>query len=129
MSKTEMMKMTAVATAAPEDLRRGDVVVRTYATCQVLRSTDDAMGDRPAYVVERVRYVPCDAGEPLRVEAVCLPFIYAVRPDEGADAIDLRMQTIAKLPRKAGGRAFKAMTPRWVRDRKKKKQKKGKKNS
>lgn len=126
MNKSETIKMKAVASAAPEDLRRGDVVVRMYDTCQVLRSTDGAVEDRPAYVVERVRYVPCDAGEPLRVRAVCLPFVYVVKPDEAVEAIDLRVASIAKLPRKAGRRAFDALTPRGVRERKKKKKRKKK---
>ncbi|MEM6755542.1 MAG: hypothetical protein AAF586_00105 [Planctomycetota bacterium] len=116
MSTTHGMKIKAVRPLAVEDLRRGDFVVVTHGTCQVLRIDCAAAWGEDGLRVDRVRYVPFDAGRPMKVRAVCLPFVYAVSTDEDGEAIDLRLASIARLPREAGRAAFDAMTPHWVRE-------------
>ncbi|MEM9252138.1 MAG: hypothetical protein AAGB29_07285 [Planctomycetota bacterium] len=119
MSTNQDITIKAIRAAVPEDLRRGDVIVVTHEQFQVLRVGCDAGYGEKDLRVDRVTCIPSwDAGRPMKVRAVCLPFVYAVTPEREGEAIDLRLQTIARLPRKAGRAVFDAMTPLWVREQK-----------
>ena len=67
---------TVAATVAGEDIHFGDYVTCSSATCEVPSYMwDQAM--LPAAELVRLKVIPSDAGVPLKVFAVCLPFVYA----------------------------------------------------
>lgn len=45
----------------------------------------------------RIQGIPCDAGMPLRIVGLCLPFVYAVDPRRTVHTIDLRRTRIVRL--------------------------------
>jgi hypothetical protein len=51
----------------------------------------------PADELVRIPYKPSDAGQPYKVIAVCLPFVYVKRPKGGVNVIDTRQQQLVRL--------------------------------
>jgi hypothetical protein len=90
---------TMAATVAPEDLRRGDYVsilneVVEFPTCCWL--------ELPARVAEepvRVRFMSLDAGIPLKVQAICLPFVFVRHPNGRLETLDVRRLQLVRLGR------------------------------
>jgi hypothetical protein len=96
-TKTESDSTTTVAaTIAGEDTRRGDFVTVLSTTYEVPSYMwDQAMLPVPELV--RLKLVPGDAGVPLKVFSVCLPFVYAKDSKGDVKTLDLRRQQIARL--------------------------------
>ncbi len=84
---------------APEDLREGDYVAVLRATFELpsfLWGGDTSI--RPPEQPIRYEYTPCDCGTPLRVESVCLPFVF-VRSSAGTHStLDVRRTELTRLP-------------------------------
>lgn len=98
----------------PEDVCQGDYVTIAHKTYEFLRCGDDHWnGDID---ISRVTLIPYDAGEPLQVVDVCLPYVLTRRPDREFVSIDLRRHHLAKLSKRYGAKAFACM-----REKKKKK--------
>jgi hypothetical protein len=51
----------------------------------------------PASELVRLRIIPGDAGVPLKVFAVCLPFVYAKDHKGNVQSLDIRRQQIVRL--------------------------------
>jgi len=107
-------KLKTIRRVAPEDLRVGQFVAVTAMFCQFLPADRDL---RPSEVMDaaRVRAIPADAGQPLRVEGVCLPFVLVRCPDGAAWTLDTRRHQITRLPKRFGKDAFRRMKPKGKR--------------
>lgn len=111
---------------APEDVHVGDYVAvlhETYDFPSFFWCEDPALEDRSKTVI--IRVVPREGnGQPLRVKAICLPFVLVKHPRKGTFSIDVRCQQLARLDPTYAGTVWKAM-----KTRKKKKKRRGKKKS
>lgn len=87
---------TVAATVAGEDIRYGDYLTVLNSTCEVPSYMwDQAM--LPANELVRLKIIPTDSGLPLKVFAVCLPFVYAKDTAGDLKTLDLRRQQIVRL--------------------------------
>ena len=108
---------------SPEDIQIGDYVVRTHrryqlVPCNVERSvTGEAIEPIILYAW------PYDAGEPLKVRAVCLPFVMTENQYGSREAVDTRQDVLMKVSKAYA----KAAKPEPEKKKKKKKKGKGKK--
>lgn len=110
--KTKTKPATTVAARiAGEDLRTGDYVtilsqiyeIPSYLWCS------SGVGLAPDEPV-RSRYLPRSAaGEPNKVVAICLPFVYVKRPRGTIVGLDTRQQQIVRLDRDNGRLIWKRM--------------------
>ncbi len=92
---------TAVATRlAPEDLRPGqDVAILTEVLeCPGWLWLGDSPGGRADEMI-RLQHTPRNGGRPLRIKAVCLPFVLVVRADGRCRTVDVRRVQLVKLDR------------------------------
>ena len=107
------------ATIAPEDLRCGDYVSllnEVFEFPSWLWNYDAQFGKGNEFV--RVQLPSRDGGTPLKVKAICLPFVLLRTPKGKYRRVDLRGVQLVRLSREYAKRA-------WLAMRKKKKQKKG----
>jgi hypothetical protein len=120
-----MTKKTCIEFAravGPEDLRRGDFVAVLSITLEHLpQSALD--GSFPCASPEPVRtqWLPWCGGEPLKVCAVALPFIFTKDAEGDFLALDIRRYALARLPKGYARVAWRALKEKAERDRKKKK--------
>ncbi len=99
---------TAAQTVAGEDLEVGDYVAvleQTYEFASFLWCGVDVQLMPPDEPV-RVRMAPLDSGVPLRVAAVCVPFVLAKHPKGGTRSLDLRLCRLARVDRGYGRAAW-----------------------
>ncbi len=91
----------AAATVAGEDLACGDYVSLLNEMVELPSFLWDCCGASlsPEEVV-RLRLIPDDAGQPLRVIAICLPFVYAKTPKGETVTLDTRRMQLVRLDRK-----------------------------
>ena len=85
---------------APEDLREGDYVAVLRATFEFpsfLWGADTC--NRPPEQPIRYEYTPYDSGTPLRVESVCLPFVFVRSPAGTHLTLDVRRTELTRLPK------------------------------
>jgi hypothetical protein len=82
---------------APEDLRRGDFIA-VLSEIMELPSflwTETIPGGRSELV--RVRRLPTEDRAPLKVKAICLPFIFVKLPSGQFQTIDVRLTSLVRL--------------------------------
>ena len=92
--------LTVAATVGPEDLRRGDYVAilnQTFEAPTFLWCGDAATVTREEPV--RMRYRTREGGLPLKVKAVCLPFVFLKTHEGRYRSIDLRQVELVRLDR------------------------------
>jgi len=99
-------KLKTIRRVAPEDLKAGQYVAVSAMLCQYVPNDRDL---KPGQVLDaaRVRAIPHDAGQPLRVEAVALPFVLVVDRDGDVRTLDTRRHQIVRLPKAFGAAAQK----------------------
>jgi hypothetical protein len=100
----------AAATVAGEDLACGDYVALLnemidfpsflWNVCDVSLSPHELV---------RLRVIPATAGYPLRVIAICLPFVYAKTPGGETVTIDGRRAQLVRLHRKCAKAIWKEL--------------------
>jgi hypothetical protein len=78
----ETDRMSVAATVAPEDLSCGDYVavlneVVEFPSCRWF----DLPSQHPPEEPIRVRMMTLDSGTPLKVQAICLPFVFVRHAD------------------------------------------------
>jgi hypothetical protein len=89
--------ITTAASVAPEDLKCGDFVAILNEVIEV-----------PSYLwvnsvtierdtVVRVRLIPSGSGTPLKVKAICLPFVFVKPPTGEFETIDIRRVQLVRL--------------------------------
>jgi hypothetical protein len=110
-TSTETQPTTTVAASvAGEDLHCGEYVTLLNATCEIPSYMwDQAM--LPATELVRLKIIPCEAGVPLKVFAVCLPFVYAKTAAGDVRTLDLRRQQIVRLDRAAVKEVWTVLKP------------------
>jgi hypothetical protein len=91
---------TVAATLAPEDVACGDYVALLKTTFELpTYMWDAAQAMLPVDEVIRLKMIPADAGVPLKVFAICLPFVYAKNATGELKTLDLRREQIVRLNR------------------------------
>ncbi len=91
---------TSLAKAlAPEEIRRGDFVTPLFVVseCPSWYWDDDALHPRDELI--RIRSTPCDEATPLKVTAICLPFVLVETPQGEGKTLDVRRVRLARLDR------------------------------
>ncbi len=94
---------------APEDIRPGDHVTLLRETLEVLNFfalCDPLVRCDP---VARIELTPCDAGVPLKVVAVCLPFVLVRDARDKHRTLDVRRHALARLDERFARRAMKKL--------------------
>ncbi|TWT91645.1 hypothetical protein [Neorhodopirellula pilleata] len=101
---------TVAARIAGEDIAKGDYVTILSEIIELPSYLWDCSGiSQPIDELVRIRYLPNAAGEPHKVVAVCLPFVYAKRPRGNLIAFDTRQQQLVRLDRDNGRSLWKQM--------------------
>ena len=89
---------TVAATLAPEDVARGEFVALLNITYELpTYMWDAAQALLPVDELVRLQMIPSDAGTPLRVFGICLPFVYVKNAAGELTTLDLRRQQIVRL--------------------------------
>ena len=101
---------TVAARIAGEDIAKGDFVTILSEIIELPSflwscSSISLPIDEPV----RTRYLPGAAGEPHKIVAVCLPFVYAKRPKGELIAFDTRQQQLVRLDPDSGRSLWKQM--------------------
>ena len=102
--------ITVAARIAGEDIAKGDYITILSEIIELPSflwncSSISLPIDEPV----RTRYLPRAVGEPHKVVAVCLPFVYARRPRGSLIAFDTRQQQLVRLDRDIGRSLWKQM--------------------
>ena len=106
----EAQATTVAATVFGEDVNCGDYVALLNVTCELPSYLwDDCQATLPPQELMRLRFIPDDAGVPLKVFAVCLPFVYAKRANGELKTLDLRLQQIVRLSPVCAKRVWNAL--------------------
>lgn len=101
---------SVVARIAGEDLKPGDFVTALTEVIELpsfLWCCDSAATPKDELV--RLRYLPREAGEPFKVMAVCLPFVYTRRANGKLATFDTRKHQVVKLDKRSGKKVWKRM--------------------
>lgn len=91
----------------PEDLHPGDYVTVAHTTYEFFADFC-ALGENRDVTPTRITMIPDEAGQPMKVLAVCLPFVLVRYTNRVAGTLDLRRHRVAKLSDTYGRKAFKA---------------------
>jgi hypothetical protein len=101
----------AVQTVAVEDLQAGDIVTVTAVFIEVASyHWDNDM--LPPHEPVRVATTPRDAGMPLKVKTIYLPFIHVKTPRGRHLVLDVRRHRIVRLGDDYAKQVWKALKPR-----------------
>lgn len=93
-------ELTTCKPLAPDDLVPGTHVAALFVYTEHLPFSVLCGDDEPwrSREVIRTRWLPtCDAGMPLRIVSVCLPFVLVERPDGKHATLDVRRIRLARL--------------------------------
>ncbi len=96
-------------TLAPEDIRPGSYVAALHLIEEIMPcvwAIDDV--DYRKVQPIRVRCLPYENQEPMKVKAVCLPFVMVKLPDGSHRSLDVRQHQLAEISRAYGKASFKA---------------------
>ncbi|MCA9150340.1 MAG: hypothetical protein KDA92_13610 [Planctomycetales bacterium] len=101
---------TVAARIAGEDIKPGDFVAVLSEVIELPSffwscSSVTLPVDEPV----RSRYLPRDAGQPFRVVAICLPFVYANRPRGSLATFDIRRHQLVRLDPQSGREVWKRL--------------------
>ena len=90
-------QMTVAARIAGEDIKPGDFVTVLIELREWPSFMWSCSGiSLPADELVAIRHVPHDSGEPHKVIAVCLPFVYVKQPRGSVFPIDTRQQQLVR---------------------------------
>lgn len=110
-TRTEFqLEPSAAATIAGEDIACGDYVALLNETVDYPSFLWDACGTSLSpHEHVRVKTIPATAGHPLRVIAICLPFVYGKTPSGETVTVDTRRAQLVKLQRKSAKVIWRAL--------------------
>lgn len=104
--------ITLAAIVAGEDVACGDFVALLNTTYEVPSYMWDAgPATLPIDELVRLRMIPSDAGVPLKVFGVCLPFLYVKSSGGELKTLDLRRQQIVRLDRACAKEVWNELKP------------------
>ncbi len=103
---------TTAATVAPEDLRRGDYIAVLSEIVEVPSFfwSDSLSAARSELV--RLRRLPTEDRVPLKVKAICLPFLFVKPPVGPHQTLDVRLVSLVRLEKRYAKHVWKALSPR-----------------
>jgi hypothetical protein len=101
---------TVVARIAGEDIKPGDYITVISTMVELPSYLWCCSGailplDEPV----RTRFIPSEAGQPFKVVAVCLPFVYAKQPCKKLATFDTRNQQLVRLDPQCGRKVWKKL--------------------
>lgn len=101
---------TVVARLSGEDIQKGDFITVSTEMMEMPSffwcCSDTALPvDEPV----RLRFVPEAAGQPFKVVAVCLPFVYAKNSSGKLTTFDVRQQQLVRLDRSCARKIWKRL--------------------
>ena len=93
-------KTSLAASVAPEDLKCGDFVAvlneilecPSFFWCDPVPSAPDQL--------VRLRTWASDGGVPLKIKAICLPFVFLKSPDGFSQTVDVRRVELVRLDKR-----------------------------
>lgn len=95
------LEPSAAATVAGEDIALGDYVSLLSRTVEVPSYMwDSCAASLSPHEMVRLRLIPEEAGQPLKVIAICLPFVYAKTPQGAVVTLDTRQMQLVRLERR-----------------------------
>ncbi len=99
------------AMVAPEDLRRGDFVAVLSEIVELpsFLWSETLPGGRGELV--RLRRLPTEDRAPLKVKAICLPFIFVKLPTGQFQTIDVRLASLVRLEKGYAKTVWKTLRP------------------
>ena len=110
---------TVAARVAGEDIKQGDYVTVLNEIVELPSFLWSCSGSTlPADEPVRIRYMPSDAGQPFKVVAVCLPFVYTKRPKGGTKTFDTRQNQLVRLDPDSGHAVWKRLRKSLKKKRK-----------
>ena len=110
-SKSQL-ELRVAATVAGEDLACGDFVALLTESVDVPSYLWDGCGvSLSPHEMVRLQLYPDEAGEPLKVFALCLPFVYAKSPGGRTVTIDTRRMQLVRLDRQCAKVVWKKLRP------------------
>lgn len=102
---------TLAARVSGEDLACGDyVAVLTQIVEFPSFFWDSCTSTSPGELV-RMQVIPQDAGTPLKVVAICLPFVYVRHPQGMLHTLDTRKAQLARLDRRCAKLIIRRLAP------------------
>jgi hypothetical protein len=105
------------AQVAPEDLRRGDYVAVLSEIVELPSFLwNDALPGGQDELV-RLRRLPTGDRAPLKVEAICLPFVFVKQPCGQFQTIDARLASLVRLEKDYARTVWKSLRKRPTRQR------------
>jgi hypothetical protein len=97
---TLQVETTTAATVAGEDLACGDYVSLLNETVEfpsfLWNCCDSTLSP---HELVRLKVIPSRAGQPLKVMAICLPFVYTKTPAGEMTTLDIRRVQLVRLDR------------------------------
>jgi hypothetical protein len=110
---TSKIELSAAATVAGEDLAGGDYVSLLNETVGFPSFLWDSCGAALSpHELVHLKVIPANAGHPLKVIAVCLPFVYAATPAGEMATIDTRRTQLVRLNRRCAKVIWKKLQSR-----------------
>ena len=96
---------------APEDLRRGDyvTVISEIVEWPSFYWHCDSQVWPPQEPIRLRRYSE-EGGTPLKIKAICLPFVFVKKPCGGHLTLDIRQHRLVRLPLPYARTVWKALT-------------------
>ncbi len=119
METQDTTNISSSRTIAPEDIRASMYVAIASVLDEWVVTQHDAPAGSPHAVVARVRLLPLGELEPLKVKAVCLPFVLVTSPIRGARMLDVRQHELVALPDEFAQQAKRALKHKRCSCRKK----------
>ncbi len=114
---TSQIELTAAATVAGEDLACGEYVSLLSETVDFPSFLWDSCGaGLSPHELVRLKVIPANAGHPLKVIAICLPFVYAKMPGGEMATIDTRRTQLVRLNRRCAKVIWKELQSRAKRE-------------
>jgi hypothetical protein len=105
-----------VKPVAPEDLAPGMYVTALAAVAQCWPDTD-CVPEGSTLRALRMSFTPGEAGVPLQVESVCLPFVLAREFDGRSRVLDVRSLRLARVRKKHAKAVFAALAKNRAMDK------------
>ena len=103
------LHLSLAKAVAHEDIQLGDFITMLESTAEwpsFLWCADSAL--LPPSEPIRIRTVPRDAGVPVKVKSVCLPFVLVKHPNGRHQTLDVRRCRLARLDRRYAKATWKA---------------------
>lgn len=111
MNENDVRPNSLAKVIAPEDLCEGDLIAVLNVVDEFVPMllTREAWQESKSVEPLRVMYLPCGDPAPMKVEAVCLPFVLVKQADGAVRTLDVRRYRLARLPIEYGKRVWKLL--------------------